>query len=306
MNQPLVSVIVPTKNSSKFLEACLLSIKNKLKLIILKLVSNRNLIIIRYFMVFRKFPNLKKPVTFSEKIQNRKLFVLDKRFTEYSDKINVKVFVEKKLGKKWIIPTIFSGPSLPPVDERNWIFPFVIKASHGSGWNIFIRRKEDCDWLKIEKQVDRWLSSKFGVLQGEHLYWNIKPQILIEPFVSKNNELPIDYKIFVFNGKPFCVQIDTGRENNHKRVFYDINWKKINMSLCFPIETLSIDKPSSLPDMLNAASILALDFPFVRIDFYDIEGVPYFGEMTFYPGSGFEKFNPISYDKMFGEKWNNN
>jgi TupA-like ATPgrasp len=266
-------------------------------------LSDKQKILLRYWIRFGRFPDLKNPVTYTEKIQARKLYNRDPRLPLCADKVLVKDFVSQKLGAEWVIPTLFNGPHLPPRSERTWGMPFVIKANNGSGWNIFVRNEAERDWKKIEKKIECWLGKKYGLDLGEWHYSEIKPQVLVEPFISGNNRAPSDYKIFVFEGVPACIQMDIDREKNHKRVFFDTAWNKLNVFYVYPHETQPIPKPASLDKMLKAAAILGKDFSFVRVDFYEIGERPYFGEMTFYPTSGFEKFDPPDFDKALGEMW---
>lgn len=266
-------------------------------------LSDRQKIILNYWLRFGRLPNLKHPTTYTEKIQARKLYDRDPRLPLYSDKVLVKDFVSKTLGDAWVIPTLYSGPHLPPRSERTWKLPYVIKANHGSGWNIFVRDEADRDWDKIEKQVEGWLGKRYGVDLGEWLYSQIEPQVLVEPFISPTHQSPADYKFFVFDGVPYCIQVDIDRETAHKRIFYDTSWNKMDVVYVYPHGNKPVARPASLDRMLDAAAKLGKGFPFVRVDLYEVAGKPYFGEMTFYPTSGIEKLEPASFDKLLGEKW---
>lgn len=156
--------------------------------------------------------------TFNEKLYRRKLLV-DDRHTELADKVLVKNYVRRRLGEEFLIPTLYAGSRLPPLSQRNWPLPFVIKSNHGSGGHIFVRSDEECDWQKIECTIDHLLSADYSLIFGERFYSKIKRQVLIEPFLSDDGKLPIDYKLFVFNSEPKLVQVDTDRETKHKRVF---------------------------------------------------------------------------------------
>jgi hypothetical protein len=134
------------------------------------------------------------------------------------------------------------------------------------------------------------------------LYSQIEPQILVEPFVSDGHALPLDYKIFVFHGTAAYIQVDTDRETSHKRCFFDRNWKKQEFGLNFPIETRLIEQPRSLKRMLVAAETLCDGIDFARVDFYEVNSRPLFGEITFYPESG-GRFVPSSWDQKFGMLW---
>lgn len=263
----------------------------------------KTLIRVQYFKSFQTFPNFKEPKTFNEKCQWLKLSG-DPRLPICTDKVTVKTYVAQRIGRNRVIPTLFCGDKLPPPKERNWPIPFVIKASHGSGFNIFIRSPKDIDWPKIESKLDEWLSYKFGALAGELYYTFIKPKVLVEPFISKTNDLPPVYKVFTFNGVPKYIGFNTGTyENDPKRVFYDTSWARQDFRLGYPIEPREIPKPECLEQMLEAASKLGQGFGFVSSDFYVIDGHLYFSEMEFTPEAGFTKFYPNEMDRVFGDMW---
>jgi hypothetical protein len=256
-----------------------------------------------YLKRFRYFPDLQNPKTFSEKIQVRKLFDNNPLFAICADKVAVKDYVAERLGTKIVIPTLFVGKELPPNSDCPWPVPFVIKAAHGSGMNIFVRSKADVDWSTIRTRLSDFLAYDHSHDSGELFYSQIPRRILVEPFFSDDGDLPLDYKLFVFRGRTEMVQVDTGRATTHRRVFYDPAWHRLNLTFGFPMELKQISKPKTLNKMIEAAAVLARPFPFVRVDFYEIAGKPYFGEMTFAPESGYAKFNPKDMDDYLGALW---
>lgn len=258
-----------------------------------------------YFSAHGRYPNVRNPKLFTEKIQHRKLFEKDERFSLCADKVLVKDYVRQRLGAEILIPTLYNGPQLPEVRQRTWPLPFVIKANHGSGFNVFVRKDSDLDWPAIEAKLDLFLSIDFGACYNERHYSKITRQVLVEPFLSDDGELPRDYKIFVFGNTPRFIQVDTDREHAHKRTFYDVDWKRQAFQFAYPLDARTIDRPSSLDAMLTAATVLGRDFDFVRVDFYEIGGRPYFGEMTFMPEAGLGKFEPPEIDALLGQMWVN-
>jgi TupA-like ATPgrasp len=247
--------------------------------------------------------SLINPRTFNERVQREKIFNRDPRLPLREDKIVVKDFVRQRLGGDWLTPTLWHGEYLPPLEQRNWPLPFVLKANNGCGWNVFARQRLDLDWPQIESIVANWRRAPFGVDMGEWLYGKIKPALLVEPFIGERSELPIDYKLWVFGGRVEFIQVITDREYEHKATMFDTAWKRLPFTHGFPVDPRSIEKPVSLNRMINAATILAEDFPFVRVDFYEIADQPKFGEMTFYPGSGIDRFDPPKWDAEAGKLW---
>ena len=248
----------------------------------------------------RHWPDFEAPRRFNELVQAKKLNDRDPMLPILADKVKVKNYVAQRLGPDWLIPTLWHGRNLP--DRPLWPVPFVVKSNHGSQQCIFVR-DDKADWAAIRRRAHRWLESRYGGILGEWLYAQIEPQILIEPFIGSGGALPVDYKFFVFGGRAEFVQVDTDREHGHKRTLFDRSWTRLPAVFHFPNEPREIAPPASLAEMLDAAETLAGDMDFVRVDFYEVDGRPLFGEMTFYPGSGLDRFRPAYFDVMFGERW---
>jgi len=243
------------------------------------------------------------PRTFNEKIQRMKLFNRDPRLPQRENKILVKEFVKDKLGSEWVTPTLWQGESLPPIEQRAWPIPFVIKANNGCGWNVFVRQESDLDWPRIDNLAAEWRSAPFGADLGEWLYSEIKPALLVEPFIGDRSNLPTDYKLWTFNGEVKVIEVITDREHDHKGTMFDADWCRLPFKGDYPTDPRPIPRPASLDRMIKAAKVLAEDFPFVRVDFYEIGDQPKFGEMSFYPSSGLESFYPPEWDAKLGQLW---
>jgi hypothetical protein len=246
------------------------------------------------------------PRTFTEKIQRRKLLDRDPRLPRLQDKVLVKDYVAQRLGEEWVTPTLWSGETLPPRELRTWPAPFVIKANNASARNIFVRQPGDLDWDAIERTVESWRTSVFGADLGEWLYAEIKPMLLVEPHVGDPSTTPPDYKFYVFGGEVKLIQVDTDREGDHKRCLFDLGWNPLPFALDAlgqRVDTRPMARPSSLERMIDAAQMLSAKMPFVRIDFYEVEQRPKFGEFTFYPGSGLLVFDPPEWDLIIGRWW---
>lgn len=256
-----------------------------------------------YSQAFGKSPNVLFPKTFSEKVQRRKLFDRDPRYPQRVDKIEVKEFVREKLGDGWTTPTIWFGTQLPPIGERTWQIPFVLKASHGSGMNVFVRNSDEGDWPRADALCQKWSKETYGDWGGEWVYQPIEPRFLVEPFIGEIAALPIDYKLWTFGGRVEFIQVDTDREYDHKRTMFDRNWHRLPFTTAHRSDRSEILKPMSLDTMIAAAEILSERVSFVRVDFYEIVDKPLFGEMTYYPDSGFGRFMPADYDRIVGKMW---
>lgn len=257
-------------------------------------------IAIEYFRRVGRWPDLNNPKTFNEKIQWRKLHGDHAVYARLSDKIVVKDHVAAILGDSFVTPSLWHGAELPPRQERNWPFPYVVKANHDSGSVMFVRNETEQDWDQIEQICNRWISKSFTPYQKENWYHSINPKILIEPFLGK---YLIDYKFYVFNGKVHFVHVNTDRFELHKVTFYDKYWNKQPFSRYYPVDYRERRRPVHFDEMVSAAEALAAGMDFVRVDFYDLPEGPRFGEMTFAPGSGYEPFDPPEYDRIVGDCW---
>jgi hypothetical protein len=240
--------------------------------------------------------------TFNEKIYREKLKA-DPRMTVAVDKVLVKKLVAEELGEDWVVPTIWHGSRLPSRSQRNWPIPYVIKANHGSGWNIFVRTKADENWPEIERKCARWLGSRYGDRNREKAYFLVPPQILVEPYLGDSATTPIDYRFFVFGGQAKFISADFTRDGHLEGLFYDRDWRKQSFERWPPRSDHDLPVPPNLLRMMAAAERLAGPYPFVRVDMYDVDGRPYFGEMTFFPGGGNIPFDPPEYDAVFGALW---
>jgi hypothetical protein len=252
-----------------------------------------------YLRSFRRLPNLSNPQTFSEKCQALKLSGVD--LGPYVNKVAVKDFVRSRVGDKHVIPTLFHGPDLPPRKDRNWQVPFVVKTNHGSGCNVFVR--ETPDWDTIEERVAEFLSYDFSQASGELYYGTFPREVMVEPFIAQDRELPVDYKIFTFNGEVEFIQVDTDREHAHKRTLYDPAWNPLPFRNSNYPPADHVERPRNLNLMLEVARKLGRGFSFARVDLYSIGDSVLFGEMGFTPDAGLMKFDPPEMNTILGAKW---
>jgi hypothetical protein len=180
---------------------------------------------------------------------------------------------------------------------------FIMKANHASGWSKIYSGSKEPDREEMHQLVSRWLALDFGKSIGEWVYGKIEKAVLIEPLMLVDGCIPNDYKFFCFNGAPKFVQVDSDRFGEHKRDYFDPDWKLLDVAVTYPRAVQPPAKPASLEQMLAIASKLSRGLDFVRVDLYDINGTIKVGEFTNYPGGAREKFQPQSFDIKFGEHW---
>lgn len=250
------------------------------------------------------WPHLKNPRSFNEKLTHRKLFTDKEIFTEVEDKWKVRDYVKEKVGED-ILPEVLhvtdNSDTMPweELPDR-----FVIKANHGSGWNKIVKDKEEENFEEIKEQSREWLGKKYGTEKNEYWYWDIEPKIIVEEFLESGfSEDLRDYKFFVFNGEVEYVEVDYDRHTDHKRRFYDENWRPQDFELKFPLGS-ETEQPPNLDKMKEIAEKLAEEFDFIRVDLYNpSEGQIYLGELTVCHGSGRERFKPKKWDFKLGNLW---
>jgi len=248
-------------------------------------------------------PDLQNPTSFNEKLQWLKLHWRDKLAEKCADKCAVRDFVAERGGSSNLNRIYAVYNRVEDIDVSGLPKAFVLKATHGSGWNIICSDKASLNWGSARRDMKAWLRMNYYYYYGrEWVYRNITPRILCEEYLAaENGEPPMDFKVFCFSGQPFAIQVDLNRFVDHTRNFYDVQWNRIPFSLEYPGARHEVKKPGCLQDMLSLAQVLSCGFPFVRVDTYDVGGRLIFGEMTFFPGSGYERFSPVDFDQHMGK-----
>lgn len=258
-----------------------------------------------YFMAFKKLPDLKEPKTLNEKIAWRKLYQRDPRFPLYADKIAVKDEVAKIIGREHIIETLWAGTKPEEIPFDTLSPPYVVKASHSSEGNIFVRTAKDVDKKKIVERLNAQLKFSHGRESREWGYRDIPHRVLVERMIEMpGDEIPEDYKFFVYHGRALFIQVDYGRFTEHRRNFYSRDWAFIPTTYQhYPNTDRPMPAPSNLAEMVLIAEKIGQQFDFARIDLYSTPKGVLFGEATFYPGAGRGPFVPEIWDEKFGAPW---
>ena len=224
-------------------------------------------------------------------------------FARLTDKLGAKAYVASVLGDSWLIPTLWSGEELPPIEDRKWPIPFVMKANHGSKWNMFVRKPEDLDWPRLEASAKVWMAADYRPYLKEWFHREIPKKIMIEPFQGDDNTPLIDYKFYCFNGQIKYILVAVDRHTVVKGCMMSPDWLDTGIYFNDPRPEILPRRPEKFSILCDAAETLARDFSFVRIDLYDIGGELRFGEFTFTPHSGLRRMHPPGADLEFGRLW---
>lgn len=268
-----------------------------------KFVPDKLFLQICYKYYLNEDLNLNHPRTFNEKLQWLKLYDRKPEYTKMVDKYGAKEYVANIVGKDYIIPTLAVYNSVEEIDFETLPNQFVLKCTHDSGGVVVCKDKSKLDKQNAIKLLGDGLKKNFYYQNREWPYKNVIPRIIAEQYmVDESGEELKDYKFFCFDGEPKIVQVDYDRFDNHKRNLYDLEWNRLPFTLEFPTDwNHEIAKPEALGEMIDVARQLSKGIPHVRVDLYHINGKVYFGELTFYHGSGFEKFTPEEWNYTLGE-----
>jgi hypothetical protein len=244
----------------------------------------------------RRLPDLDAPIRFTELVQIRKLYDRSAEQTSLMDKVAAKGIAEAALGTDWVVPTIWSGNILP--DAIPFAVPAILKARHGCNQNaVLCEAPATAQWRRLQHRSQRWQRSPYGIWLDEWAYRDVPRGLIAEPLLGGRLPLPIDYKIYVFGGRATHVQVHLGRGGRHRWILHDRNWRPLVDATDRPAA------PESLPAMLAAAETLSRGMSFLRVDLYEVDGHPYFGEFCLYPGSGFDPFAADWIDHELGALW---
>lgn len=282
---------------------------NKILMKFTHIIPDRIYLKIMFRKKMHKKLNLKNPQTFNEKLQWLKLYDRNPDYTKMVDKFEVKKYVSDLIGEEYIIPTIGIYNKFEDIDFNVLPQQFVIKCTHDSGGIVICRDKDVLDIANAKEKIESSLKENYYYYGREWPYKNVKPRIIIEKYMEdyKTKEL-IDYKIMCFNEKPQILFTCTERFSNDglKVTFFDSKWNRLPFERKYKKSKKNIDKPINFDKMIELSEKISKDIPFFRIDWYEINGVLYFGEITFYPGSGYEIFYPEKWDYILGEYINLN
>lgn len=270
----------------------------------LKFIPDESYLKLLYFIRMKKILNLKNPKTFNEKLQWLKLNDRKSQYSLMVDKYEAKKYVQSLIGEQYIIPTYGVWNSFNEIDFNSLPNKFVLKCTHDSGGVVICQDKKLLNIELAKQKINKSLKCNFYYVGREWPYKNVKPRIIAEKYLEDKSTSDLkDYKFYCFNGEPLFLYLSQGM-NNHQtaRISYvNLDWTlaKYKRSDYLSFTELP-QKPKNLNKMIELSRSLAKDIKFLRVDFYEVNGQIYFGELTFYPGSGFTPFASYQDDLDIG------
>lgn len=255
-----------------------------------------------YFGAFRKFCGLKNPHTYNEKLNWLKLNDRNPLYTTLVDKYEVKQWVAERIGEEYIIPTLGVWNNFDEIDFDQLPNQFVLKCTHDSEGLAIVKDKRKFDRTTAKANIQNALRYDFFYIGREWPYKNVKPRIIAEQYMEDHTDGELrDYKFFCFDGEPKTMFIASDRSKGETKFdYYDLAFNHLDIRQHYP-NAGNVRKPVNFDKMIELSKVLSKGLPHVRVDFYEVDGRVYFGELTFYHFSGFQPFIPAKWDKIFGD-----
>ena len=260
----------------------------------------------KVFPKYMGYPlDLENPKTFSEKLQWLKVNYREPIQTVMVDKHEAKHFIAHRVGDQYIIPTLAVWDSVEDIDFDALPNQFVLKCTHDSGGIVICKDKSSLDREAAKAKLRASLKRDYSKIAREWAYQNVPRRIIAEKYISElGNDDLLDYKMYSFHGEPKLTVVCSDRfsKTGTRMNFYDINWDPMGIHFGhYPPLPKEFPKPATYEEMKRLTAELSKDCPFLRVDFYEIKGRLYIGELTFFPGAGLEQFCPMTKDYELGE-----
>ena len=246
----------------------------------------------------------KNPKTYSQKLQWLKVYDKNPLYTTLVDKYEVKKYIAEKIGEEYVIPTLGVWDSFDEIDFDALPDQFVLKCTHDSGGLIICRDKSKLDIESARKMFKMCLSRNPYDVSREWPYKNVVPRIIAEAYMEDEKTAELrDYKFFAFDGEVKALFIASERASETEETkfdFFDADFNHLPFTNGHPNAKIPPEKPENFEEMKKLAAKLSEGLPQARIDFYEVNGKTYFGEITFFHWGGTKPFDPAEWDYTFG------
>ena len=269
-----------------------------------KNMPNEDFLMRLYQIRTGKVLNLHTPVTYTEKLQWLKLYDHRPEYTTMVDKYAVKEYVAEKIGAEYVIPLLGVWDRAEDIDFDALPELFVLKTTHDSGGIVVCRDKASLNIAAARKKLRYFLNRNYYDHNREWPYKNVPHRIIAEMYMEDSSLKELrDYKFFTFGGKPKVLYIAQGRGSGGETVadFFDMEFNHLPFTIDHDMAPIPPEKPANFELMKELAAKLSEGTPQLRVDFYEVDGKVYFGEMTFFHCSGMAPFHPEEWDRIFGD-----
>ena len=264
--------------------------------------SDRLYLSIRYRLFMKRRLNLDNPQTFNEKLNWLKLYYHDPIYIKLVDKYEVKQIVSDLIGKDHVIPTLGIWDSVDDIDFYSLPNKFVLKCTHDSGGIIICKDKNNLDIRAAKKKLANAMRRNYFNQSREWGYKHVPARIIAEQYMEDSISHALnDFKFFCFNGEVKLLYVASDRSSGVKFDFYDLDFNHLDITNAHPNSDTLLKKPVTFEKMKTIATKLSKDYPFMRIDLYEVDGRVYFGEYTLYHNGGTLPFEPEEFDYKMGE-----
>ena len=266
-----------------------------------RLLSDKMYIRLMYFKHFGRFPDLKTPKTYTEKMQWNKLYNRNPLYTVLADKIAVKEYIANTIGASYVIPTLKVWSNADEINLIDLPEKFILKCNHDSHSKHICTDKKCFDLESVKRDLNLHLQNNAFWYGREWSYKNIVPCVFAEELLEPPNGDLIDYKVMCFDGKAKLIMMNSNRfgKGGLKEAIYDLEWNKTDITQGYP-SNQDYEKPDNFQEMIELSELLSKTINLVRVDWYSFSGKLYFGEFTFYDGSGFVPFDNPAHDLLLG------
>lgn len=248
--------------------------------------------------------NLDNPTTFNEKLQWLKLYNRRPEYTIMVDKYKVRDYISEKIGDEYLIPLIGVWDNPDDIDFESLPNQFVLKCNHNSGLGLCIcKDKSKLDIKKVKRNLRKGIKQDYYLLGREWPYKDVPRKIIAEKYMTDETGTNLrDYKFYCFDGKAKVVGIYQDRNTDKETTgdFFDMDFNWLDFTFNMPNAKVKPSKPNHFEKMKEIAEILSEGIPHVRVDLYLSNDKIYFGELTFFDGSGFDKIEPFEWDVKLG------
>lgn len=250
--------------------------------------------------------DLEDPKTLCEKLQWLKIHDHNPRYTKLADKYEIKKIVADAIGEEHVVPLLGVWDDADKIDFDSLPDQFILKTTHDSGGFMICKDKSTFDREAARKKFRKALKRNFYWSGREWQYKNIPPRIIAEKYIdSLGKPESFEYKLTCMNGEVKFTTVCRGiahstfdaRSNDH----FDRQGNKMPWYAYYKPSKEPVELPPQSEEMIRYAELLGKDIPYVRVDFYIVDDVVYFGEMTFYTWDGYMVFEPDEWDRKLGD-----